>query len=60
LTRDPAARTAIIAVHTAIADAIGRHDERAAERLAEEGMAVFISRLERAFPAFLERPVDWL
>jgi len=59
LGRDKRVRTGILASHRHIADAIIAGDATEAERLTADAMDAFMNRLSTAFPAFLERPVDW-
>jgi DNA-binding GntR family transcriptional regulator len=57
--RDISLRREILASHRAIAEAIERGDAPEAERITSEAMRDIIARFERAFPGFLDQPVDW-
>jgi GntR family transcriptional repressor for pyruvate dehydrogenase complex len=57
--RDQILRRDILAGHEKIADAIVHGDAAEAERLASAAMQDLIGRVSRAFPGFLDQPVDW-
>jgi hypothetical protein len=59
LGQDAALRIDIVGGHERIAHAIVRGNAPEAARLAAAAMDDIIGRLERAFPGFLDQPVDW-
>ena len=59
LARDRTLRAAIIASHRNISAAIEDGDAPGAERITADAMDDVIGRLARAFPGFLDQPVDW-
>jgi GntR family transcriptional repressor for pyruvate dehydrogenase complex len=59
VARDRSLRRDILAGHRAIAAAIVRGNAPDAERLTAAAMEDIISRIARAFPGYLDQPVDW-
>jgi DNA-binding FadR family transcriptional regulator len=59
LGQDLALRRDIVGGHRLIASAIVRGNAPEAARLTAAAMEDIVGRLERAFPGFLDQPVDW-